>query len=505
MKNDVLKSLSIMLGSVALLLMISAGYEWNTKQQKIDFEPVQFVCLNEIFRPNQMSANNPQSFKDTLPPSQFIQNENFESKDTTRIEYNLETPAFVEGEILPEDSVHNGNFLYNPKRGDRHSLDAFYEELEKLEVLSPKDLKLRVAHYGDSQLEGGLISYDIRELFQKKFIGGGTGFIPFYEPCYNMYVSRKLIGGWKRYTCFHERYTNSYYGFCGTVYRFMPARNSSFEPNENAPLQTAKCIIDIYRSVNFEKLCLYWGNAKSPWTLRVYVKDSLHFEQSFDKTNGFEVTEIEFKKQPKKLILEFEAIESPDFYGFSLEPDNGLMVDNLALRGHSGNGFHILNTSFLKSQFEKLNHKLIMLQFGGNIIPYTNVKDFKWYEDDLYKLLLKFKKAAPNSSILVISNMDMGFKGANGIVSYPTAPKVRDAQKRAALKAGVAFIDIFELMGGTGAIIHWYNKNLALNDFAHLTSKGQRKIAEFIVEALLIDYEKFKKHSPVSNLNKLIN
>ncbi len=507
-KQTVLKSLSIMLGSVSILLLCSVGYEWGIIKYQLEFKPFQFISLNQIFIPYEIEMSNFQAPRDTLPPKELNANWVDTSKilsDTYAIEFNTETPLFVEGEIFPEDTIASELFLYNPKRGDRKALDAFYKELEALEILKLKDLNLRVAHYGDSQLEGGLITHDIRQILREHFTGGGTGFIPFYEPCYNLYVTRKLIGNWRRYTCFHERYSNSFYGFCGTVYRFMPARNSSFEPNLSLPPQSAKCLIDIYNPVKYNKLRLFWGKAKTPWNFKVFLKDSLIFEENLQISDGFHVIEVPIKNNPKKLVLQFEAVESPDLYGFSLDNDYGLFVDNLALRGHSGNGFHILNTSFLKTQYEVLNHKLIMLQFGGNIIPYTNVKDFKWYEDNLYKLLLKFKKAAPNASILVISNMDMGFKGVNGIQSYPTAPKVRDAQKRAALKAGVAFLDIFELMGGSGAMVEWYQKGLALNDFAHLTPKGQKKIAQFIVSALLKDYENFKQHSPLSNLNKLLN
>lgn len=496
-----------MLGSVAILLLCSVGYEWSLTHRAVDFKPFQFVSLQEVFIPSNIQNQNSFSYQDSIP-QEFINKAGLDSSKSSSDSLEIgdvDTPVFVEGEILPEDTIHDEFHLYNPKRGENHALDAFFQALEKLELLSPKDFQIRIAHYGDSQLEGGLITYDIRELFKKQFKGGGTGFIPFYEPCYNLYVTRKLVGNWKRFTCFHDRYSNSFYGYCGTVYRFMPARKSNFQPNLALSPQIAKCIIDVYHPVKYNQLRLFWGKAKTPWKLKVYTKDSLVFEEAYSETDSFFVTEVELKNSPKKLILEFEAIESPDFYGFTLDKDSGLFVDNLALRGHSGNGFHKMNTNFLKTQYEALNHKLIILQFGGNIIPYTKVKNFQWYEDDLYLLLLKFKKAAPNASILVVSNMDMGYKGANGIESYPTAPKVRDAQKKAALKAGVAFLDVLECMGGSGAIIDWYNKGLALNDFAHLTTKGQKKIAEFIVNALLKNYKLYKQNSSVSNLNKILN
>lgn len=501
----VLKSLSIMLGACVLLLGLSVAFEYGHGIQET-IEPLKWLNASEIFSPSQdtQSTHLVGEVDSALIKSLgFSESSSKDSVgDSTAIVWDGDAPLYVEGEILPSDTVPTEYLLYNPVRGERSAMEAFYKGLELIEN-NGKD-KLRIAHYGDSQLEGGLISYDLRLLFNEAFHGYGTGFIPLYEPCANKFVIRKLIGNWKRYTCFHDRYTSSKYGYCGTVYRFMPARGASFIPDTNAAPQLATLNLQLYDFVKYQSMLLFWGNAKTPWKLKIYVKDSLVSEHVFTACDSFQVSKLSIKPNTRKMSLVFEAVESPDLYGISFESESGVMVDNLALRGHSGNGFHKLNIQFLRQQYEKLNHKLVILQFGGNIIPYTKVRNFKWYEDDLYRILLRFKQSFPSGSILVVSNMDMGFKGANGIQSYWTAPLVRDAQKRASLRAGVAFLDLFELMGGSGAILEWYRKGLAYNDLAHLSPKGQKKVAELITQAILHDYQQYKKKSPYSQLKTFL-
>ena len=56
--------------------------------------------------------------------------------------------------------------------GNVDQLKYFFEALKKA-----KTEKIRVAHFGDSAIEGDLVTADIRENLQKKFGGNGVGFI----------------------------------------------------------------------------------------------------------------------------------------------------------------------------------------------------------------------------------------------------------------------------------------------------------------------------------------
>ena len=87
------------------------------------------------------------------------------------------------------------------------------------------------------------------------------------------------------------------------------------------------------------------------------------------------------------------------------------MVDNFGLRGSSGTFFNQINFGQLKSFYDYLNTKLIILQFGGNSLPYIKTKE----QADAFGTYLRaqiniIKKLAPQASILVIGPADMSVK-----------------------------------------------------------------------------------------------
>ncbi len=80
--------------------------------------------------------------------------------------------------ITEMDKLANFSTLPSPIAGNNLSgnisqLDNFFNALK-----NARKKQVRVAHYGDSTLEGDLISSDLRDLFQKKFGGKGVGIVP---------------------------------------------------------------------------------------------------------------------------------------------------------------------------------------------------------------------------------------------------------------------------------------------------------------------------------------
>ena len=51
------------------------------------------------------------------------------------------------------------------------------------------------------------------------------------------------------------------------------------------------------------------------------------------------------------------------------------MIDNIGLRGSSGTFFNQINLNQLQQFYEYLNTKLIILQFGGNTLPYITTTE----------------------------------------------------------------------------------------------------------------------------------
>jgi len=208
-------------------------------------------------------------------------------------------------------------------------------------------------------------------------------------------------------------------------------------------------------------------------------------------TNGFNLHKLNLLSSFNPLRLEFYSDISPDFYGLLLDGNNGVQVDNFAIRGHSGIGLMNIAQEYLATQIKLLNTKLIIFQYGGNVVPYINDSiDYQKVEQFYYALFNKFKKAAPQTSILVVSTGDMARKIGDKYISYPQIPYIVDAQHRAALKAGCAFWNLYAAMGGQGSIKIWSEKKLASPD-GHFSNKGQEIIGNELFNAIISEYNNY--------------
>jgi lysophospholipase L1-like esterase len=60
-----------------------------------------------------------------------------------------------------------------------------------------------------------------------------------------------------------------------------------------------------------------------------------------------------------------------------------------------------------------------------------------------------------------------------------------------AIQEGLAYYDLFELMGGSGSIALWQQAGLAQSDLIHLNSRGYRYIGQLFSRALLNAWEEY--------------
>ena len=116
-----------------------------------------------------------------------------------------------------------------------------------------------------------------------------------------------------------------------------------------------------------------------------------------------------FEEPQSSITLKFSGSTSPEIYGIALDNVYGVAVDNVAMRGCSGTFFTKIDRDLLQEMYKLLNVKLIILQFGGNVVPYI-AENTKYYEKWFYSQLRRIKQACPNVSIIVIGVADMSVK-----------------------------------------------------------------------------------------------
>lgn len=380
------------------------------------------------------------------------------------------------------------------KRG-KESLDKFFAKLK-----NSKTTSIRIMHYGDSQLEGDRITSYLRNKFQNKYGGSGPGLIPALQP-YDSYfsINQTYEGAWIRYPVFgkvNPEVLHNKYGPMAAFSRFAPIIPDSLFTDSieyHASINFTESKLSYTSVRNFQRIRLLYGNSKRAVEIRLLINDSLIYTDSLKANTSFSVFEFKLKTPSKNLKIEFAGYDSPDIYGIALDALNGISMDNIGLRGSSGTVFKKMDFEHLQKSYKALGVDLIILQFGGNVMPYINdnaqvLSYAKWF----YSQIVTLQKMNPQTAFLVIGPSDMAYKDGDNYVTYPFLPLVRDELRNAAFLAGCGYWDMYEAMGGYNSMPSWTNAEppLAGADYTHFTPKGAKLIANMFYNALM--YESIK-------------
>jgi lysophospholipase L1-like esterase len=140
---------------------------------------------------------------------------------------------------------------------------------------------------------------------------------------------------------------------------------------------------------------------------------------------------------------------------------------------------------------------LIVVAYGSNEVTDSDL-DLEEYTASFAALLERFHEAAPRASVLVIGPPDRAVRVGRRWKTASRMSSLVEAQRRAALKVGAAFYDLFNAMGGPGSVERWTNlrEPLAQPDRVHLTSAGYRLVADWINSELMRGYLKAISPTP---------
>ena len=361
-----------------------------------------------------------------------------------------------------------------PISGNTKQLKYFFDALKK-----SKSKKLRVAHYGDSALEGDLITSDLRKKFQSKFGGKGVGFLPITSQDANFRYTTKIkfSDDWTTSSIYTRNPDRLPVGISGAV--FVNNKGSWVE------YKTTKK----YRSIrNFDIARVFYSDAKSSNIKYVITGEG---ERTAKLSSGKGLKEIKVKGDKATFFkLIFPKKEQAYIYGVSLEGEKGIYLDNFALRGNSGVDLKNIPSESLKGFANHLNYKLIIFEFGLNVLS-GRKGNFSRYEKDMIKVINHFKKEFPKTSFLMIGAHDKCIKKGSKFVTDPAVLKLIETQINIAKKTNIAFWNLFEAMGGKNSMIDWVNANppLAFKDYTHFNDQGAKKEANMLYDSLMEEYK----------------
>lgn len=391
------------------------------------------------------------------------------SADTLKIYQSLRTPEVDKNFISQIEYPDNNKALL------RFFIKAIHQASQK---------STHILYYGDSQIEEDRFSGYLRSKLQASYGGSGCGLLNIMPVAQWSYPKVIYSESWYKWDCFADApKANEYYGIMGQSFLI--------DFTKGVGKINIKCNSSALPSVcMFNKICVYYGFAKEVCNLKFFNNQELIAEQLLDNPAILD-KKILAVKNNENISIEVEGLESPYFYGVSLESfNNGVYVDNIALRGSSGTFFHLIDKQLLKQFFEDLNVCLIILQFGGNVMPMIDSEEkAKQYANYINYQLKTIKSINHQIPILFIGPADMSVNIDGVMQTHPYLPSVIDYLREVVLKNNCAFFDMYKAMGGKNSMPVWVKENLAAKDYIHFSPQGARKMASIIYYSLMRDIQ----------------
>ncbi len=347
------------------------------------------------------------------------------------------------------------------------ALKSFFEALTRT-AKKEKGAITRILHYGDSLVVVDFLSGQTRRRLQARFGDAGHGYMlagkpwPWYQ---HWDISYRTAKSWFVDGIMRPRTRGGYYGL--GAYAFdgsSPAHYVEFGTSRKGEFGRTASRFEVHYlqqpgGGSFQVLV----DGKPHST----VKTSAEAKQSA-------VHVVRVKDAPHKFRVRCVGDGKVRLFGGVLERDKpGIVYDTLGINGGRMRTLERINPTLWAQQLRSRKPHLIVLNFGTNESEDSS-RSMQTIENDYLRVLRTLRAAVPEASCLVMAPPDRAWRGPKGLTTKPIIPKLVARQRSAALKAGCAFYDTYEAMGGHGAMARWYRKRprLCAGDMTHPNRRG---------------------------------
>lgn len=421
----------------------------------------QVVLNEEEFRVN-MAAVTEQIVADTLPP-------------TVQTTFTWRVGDAKSRYMLGPDSVR---FANTARAGITLIEDFDTTGNSRMEALYTKLLKggpVRIAVFGDSFIEGDILTADLRERMQGLYGGSGVGFAPMASPLTGFRRTVKTQSkGWSTHNIMQYRTTpqelRDHFYMSGWV----------CEPTTDAQTRWECSNTHKYLTPCAEARVLFISHANS--RAEVTVNDTLR--RSFAIEGDDALRQIEITGIPLR-SLSFRVTEGAEgFIGYgALLEGGGVGVDNYSVRSNNGQAMFRTNPTINAQANDMLNYDLVVLQYGLNIMQ-QGIRNYANYSKQMEKMVAYVRQCFPTAAILVMGVSDRSVRTDNGIEPMDAVPYMIQYQRQVAVGSGAAFWDTAAAMRAMGGMKLFVANGWAGKDYTHINYAGGQRVADALAEAL---------------------
>ncbi len=391
-------------------------------------------------------------------------------------------------------------------------LTPFFQKLRQA-----TDQQVRIAYYGDSSIEGDIISQTFRESLQKTFGGSGVGFVPITSEIYGFRrsVRHRFSNNWREVALVHNNHYRQNRGISGQYFIALSMEEVELPNADSTNHDSLLATIDRRHWVRYQGTANYRGTEILPRT-RLFFGRPNGLVDSLPQTAGIvyvraDEERLENKLRIEHLVNDVMLVDQPSssvrlhfglyrrvpFYGISFDSSTGVIVDNFSARGDSGQGLRRISKPVLAAFQKHLDYDLIILQYGLNVLNHQ-LRDYTWYERQIKKSIRHLQEALPGVPILLIGVPDRAVRLQGRMQTDPSVPRITEAQRASAEAMETAFFSFYEAMGGPGSMIQWVEEaspRLANSDYTHFNFRGGRRASTLLFDFLMEGYTAFTENT----------
>ena len=336
-------------------------------------------------------------------------------------------------------------------------------------------VKLRIAWLGDSLIEGDLITQTVRDFLQDDFCGTrGVGFVPIKSVTagFRTSVTAVTSGAWRDDNFRNGKKTAPQF-FSGHTFYSWGGR---LFLRDNTARDSAQV---------FEKWLLC-GPASREGSVVINGERVV-----VSSPNLFNRVLLEKSSSPTaQLSMQCGGIP---LYGVSIEPEYGVIVDNLSFRGICGVELGRLDGDFLEDISRSGLYDLIVLQYGVNLMFRPRDTNYEYYYKMMDPVIKKMKQHMPATDFMMVSCSDRAFRYGSKWSSAVGIDSLVAIQAKLAFENGIPFFNLYKTMGGNGTIVSWVERPepLASRDYIHMSPRGAEILGRMFYNAFKNDYSRF--------------
>ncbi|MFW6049567.1 MAG: GDSL-type esterase/lipase family protein [Myxococcota bacterium] len=371
-------------------------------------------------------------------------------------------PEVVRGQ-RPPPSIHDVR-LENPA-----ALRRFYAALRTVE--QGADRKVRVLHYGDSNVAADLWTRVTRDFLHERYGDGGPGYVvPGFGSRADPDLRVRQGPGWhSRRKGFAKDFgpLDGLWGLAGVA---AEGRGRGAWIDLDMPPMPRGGVLEIHalgRPKGGDLEVRIDDGRPVPIPTEAPREGLVH--RRFHLAPGGHEARVRVNDwRPARLL------------GVSVElAGRGVVYDVLGINGHRASALLEWNEDLWRAQLEQRRPDLVVLSYGGNeaLDPQLGLDS---YQEQLERVVSRVQRLMPNAGILLVGPIPM-------CPERPRVAQVAAVQRRVARRAAVAFWDSSRIAGDEPSLCSWRGRRppLISGDGMHLSKEGYGEVGRRFTRALL--------------------